>query len=268
MMLNNTPDTATIINKDIIVSLNGVYAALQGKVILEDISFATHQGSFTGIIGPNGAGKTTLLRLILGLLVPVKGEVKVFGQNPVRMNRINRDIGYVAQKPRFDHRFPVCVRDVVLMGTIRKNSFFKLPGKQDIANARQVMNRIGILELENRPIGELSGGQQQLVLLAGALVSKPKLLILDEPTTGLDLYAQHKFYRLVKELQKELDLTVIAVSHDLAAIAANSHELICINRTMHLHNYPLETLDRLYKNGFYQCDFDLLFGFNNRGNQK
>jgi len=246
-----------------IVEFDHVYAVLRGRTVLEDINFSVLPGSFIGIIGPNGAGKTTLLRLVLGLLAPAGGQVKLFGTPPKKLHRGKRRVGYLPQKPQFDRKFPVCVRDVVLMGTVRELGFFRRPRKKDQEHAEEVMSKVGILDLQNRPIGELSGGQQQLVFLAGALVSRPDLLILDEPTAGLDPYAQHNFYLLVKEMQDEMKLTVISVSHDLAAISANAHKLICINKTMHVHGTPAEVLKKLSSdNRRYQCEFGLIFDTN------
>jgi zinc transport system ATP-binding protein len=221
--------------KDIVVDFNHVYVSVRGRTVLEDISFAILQGSFTGIIGPNGAGKTTLLRLILGLLEPDRGQVRVF---------------------------PASVGDVVLMGTAGETGLFRLPGRKQRMLADEIMARVGILELKNRPIGELSGGQQQLAFLAGALASRPSLLILDEPTTGLDPGAQNNFYKLVKEAQSKTQLTVIAVSHDLAAISANAHRLICINKTMHIHGSPGEVMEKLSGDRPFRCEFDIIFGSN------
>ncbi|MBF7084479.1 ABC transporter ATP-binding protein [Desulfallas sp. Bu1-1] len=248
--------------KDIVVDFNHVYVSVRGRTVLEDISFAILQGSFTGIIGPNGAGKTTLLRLILGLLEPDRGQVRVFGENPVKLNRKKHRVGYLPQKPQFDRRFPASVGDVVLMGTAGETGLFRLPGRKQRMLADEIMARVGILELKNRPIGELSGGQQQLAFLAGALASRPSLLILDEPTTGLDPGAQNNFYKLVKEAQSKTQLTVIAVSHDLAAISANAHRLICINKTMHIHGSPGEVMEKLSGDRPFRCEFDIIFGSN------
>jgi len=249
-----------------IVEFDHVYAVLQGRAVLEDINFSVLPGSFIGIIGPNGAGKTTLLRLVLGLLPPAGGQVRLFGIPPQKLNRKKRRVGYLPQKPQFDRRFPASVRDIVLMGLVRELGFFRRPQARDKKHAEEVMSKIGILDLQNRPIGELSGGQQKLVFLAGALVSRPRLLILDEPTAGLDPFAQHNFYRLVKELQAEMKLTVLSVSHDLAAISANAHKLICINKTMHVHGSPAEVIKKLSSdNRLYKCEFGLIFDTNGWG---
>lgn len=245
-------------DKKTIVELNQIWVTLQNRVVLEDISFTIPQGSFTGIIGPNGAGKTTLLRLILGLLEPTRGQVKVFGQNPVKLNRKKYQVGYLPQRTLFSRRFPVCVEDVVLMGATGIIGFFRLPGPEHKKQALEIMDRVGILELKDRPIGELSGGQQQLTFLASALVTKPGLLILDEPTTGLDPMAQNNFYKLVRSVQQDEAITVLVVSHDLAAISANAQSLICINKTMHIHGSSSEVMHQLSGGYPYRCEFDVL----------
>lgn len=247
-------------NKDMVVDFDHVSVSIKGRTVLEDINFTIWQDSFTGIIGPNGAGKTTLLRLILGLLEPDRGRVRVFGENPVKLNRRKHRVSYLPQKQQFDRRFPASVGDVVLMGATGATGLFRLPGRKQKTLAGEIMARVGIQELKNRPIGELSGGQQQLALLAAALVSRPSLLILDEPTTGLDPGAQNNFYKLVREAQSEMPLTVIAVSHDLAAISANAHRLICINKTMHIHGSPGEVMEKLSAGRSFRCEFDVLFG--------
>lgn len=247
-------------HRETVVEFKHVYTFLQGRCVLEDITFNVTEGDFIGIIGPNGAGKTTLLRLILGLLRPTRGIIKLFGENPAALNKPNRSIGYLPQKTGFDRRFPLSVKDVVLLGFFGSTGLFKNPGQLEKNRAEEVMQKLGLAEHKDRPVGEVSGGQQQLTFLAAALVSKPKLLILDEPTNGLDPAAQNRFYNLVREMQAYLSLTVITVSHDLATISANADKIICINRTMHMHGSSAEVMKHLSGNHLYRCEFDLLSG--------
>jgi len=249
-----------VLKTDPVVEFKHVNVYLQGRCVLEDITFTVKEGDFIGVIGPNGAGKTTLLRLILGLLRPTQGQVKLFGTKPTAIKRVSRRVGYLPQKSHFDRRFPLSVKDVVLLGFFGETGLFKNPGRVEKSRAEEVMLRLGIAEHKERPIGEISGGQQQLAFLAAALVSKPKLLILDEPTNGLDPAAQHRFYSLVREMQAYLSLTVITVSHDLATISANADNILCINRTMHMHGSPADVMKHLSENHFYRCEFDLLSG--------
>ncbi|SFG68850.1 zinc transport system ATP-binding protein [Desulfotomaculum arcticum] len=248
---------------DPVVEFEHVDAFLQNRCVLEDITFTIKEGDFIGVIGPNGAGKTTLLRLILGLLQPTRGQIKLFGADPAALKRPNRKVGYLPQKSGFDRRFPLSVKDVVLLGFFGETGLFKSPGQLEKSRAEEVMQRLGIAEHKDRPVGEVSGGQQQLAFLAAALVSKPKLLILDEPTNGLDPAAQNRFYGLVREMQAYLSLTVITVSHDLATISANADNIICINRTMHMHGSSAEVMKHLSGNHLYRCEFDLLSGSSN-----
>jgi zinc transport system ATP-binding protein len=241
-----------------IVELDGVEVSLGGRLVLKDISFTVMEGQFVGIIGPNGAGKTTLLRLILGLLRPVAGRVRVFGQDPLQLKERDALIGYLPQKAGVDLGFPLSAEDVILMNSPRRGFFRVTPWERTAAN--EIMERIGIQELGKRPIGQLSGGQQQLVFLARALWRRPQLLLLDEPTNGLDILAQDRFFRLVKELQAEMKLTVLMVSHDLAAITAHADELLCVNQGIHVHARPADmAVTELISSGC-RCEYEALFG--------
>lgn len=245
-------------NNQPVVELTGIWVSLHGRVILEGIDFVAHEGKFIGLIGPNGAGKTTLLRVILGLIKPDRGEVRVFGLNPSEMGKQAHIIGYVPQRSRFDPLFPISVYDVVLMGRFCCIGLFRFPKKNDKELVAQSLKRVGLKGYENRPIGELSGGEQQRAFLARALCSQTKLLILDEPTSALDLPTRGEFYRLLNELQEDMGLTVIMVCHDLRALASCSNELFCINRTMHIHGDPKKVLNSHNLREVYRCEFDFL----------
>ncbi|MBI1986878.1 MAG: metal ABC transporter ATP-binding protein [Nitrospinae bacterium] len=225
---------------------------------MEGISFSVGEGKFVGVIGPNGAGKTSLLKAVLGLIKPDRGEVFVFGTPPSGLGKKAHHIGYVPQKSRFDPRFPISVYDVVMMGRVCCIGLFRFPGKRDRELVAESLKRVGLEGYEHRPIGELSGGEQQRAFLARALCSQTRLLILDEPTTALDMPARQEFYRLLKELKDEMGLTVIMVCHDLQSLAVHSDELICINRTMHLHGRPQEVLKSTHLLEAYHCEFDFL----------
>jgi zinc transport system ATP-binding protein len=213
-----------------VIALHNIQLELQGKVILEEVNLTVAKGEFAALIGPNGAGKTTILKIILGLLPPTGGQVLLFG-NPLPLPRKMRHLlGYLPQKPVFDRRVPLAVRDVVLMGRTAKAGLGRLFGGKDHQAVENTLERVGIGHLADRPIGQLSGGQQQLVFLARAIVGEPEILLLDEPTTGLDITAQARFYQLVKQTQKELGLTVLGVSHDLVGIAQETDRLIAVNK--------------------------------------
>lgn len=228
------------------------------QVVLQDVSFSIQPGSFIGVVGPNGAGKTTLLRLILGLIKSYSGEILVFGAPPDRLGSKRHMIGYVPQRPSFDRRFPISVLDVVMMGRVSCRGLGRRLNHEDRKAALESLERVGAYEFRHRPIGELSGGQQQRVFLARALCSHTKLLLLDEPNTGLDLPAQTQFFDLLETLNKDEGLTVLVVSHDLGMISRYANRLLCINRTMHVHGSPAEVLESPELGEAYACEVDRL----------
>ncbi len=247
-----TPDVAPI------VEVRNLAVDIDGHPVLWDIDFSIAPGAFLGIIGPNGAGKTTLLRVLLGLVPPTRGTVQVLGRLPSQLGRGAHQIGYVPQRPDFDPRFPVSVQDVVMMGRACCLGLFRFPRRDDWRKVQESIRQVGLAGLEVRRIGELSGGEQQRAFLARALCSETRLLLLDEATTGLDLPAQHELYALLQRLRRDLNLTVIAVSHDLLELGAHADELICINGTTHIHGQPQTVLHSHQLREAYRCEFDFL----------
>lgn len=203
-------------------------------IILEDISFSVKDGDLLGIIGPNGAGKTTLFNCMLGLIERYRGNIQIFGEDIRRNRRVLKQIGYVPQKKSVEEGFPATVQEIVALGATRK------PSREKITSA---LETVGMLEYSKRRIGELSGGQQQRVFIAKSLVNDPRLLILDEPATAIDVEAQNKFYALVKKLNKENHITIIWSSHDLEAINSLANKVACINRSMFFHGKSNEFFD-------------------------
>ncbi len=241
-----------------LIEVRDLEVSIDGHRVLWDISFALSAGSFLGVIGPNGAGKTTLLRVLLGLITPTRGMVKVFGRAPAQLGRGAHQIGYVPQRPDFDPRFPVSVQDVVMMGRACCLGLFRFPRRADWEMVKASIRQVGLGGQEARRIGELSGGEQQRAFLARALCSQTRVLLLDEATTGLDLPAQHELYALLQRLRRELGLTVIAVSHDLLELGAHADELMCINGTTHIHGNPQTVLYSHQLREAYRCEFDFL----------
>jgi len=205
-----------------------------GEEIIHHFTFDVHAGDYVGVIGPNGGGKTTLIRLLLGLLRPTQGSIEVLGGSPTE-RRIRKQIGYVAQRGgHIDAQFPATVNEVVRSGrTSQLGLFGRLSAKDEkaIQNAISVM---GIRAYLNRPIGKLSGGERQKVLLARALVSEPKILILDEPVDGLDPTSRDEFYTLLRKLNKD-GLTIISVSHDVHTVAHEARSAICLKHQLVCH---------------------------------
>ncbi|WP_276916041.1 metal ABC transporter ATP-binding protein [Aneurinibacillus aneurinilyticus] len=220
---------------DIILDVQHVSYRYGNKHVLEDVSLQLHQGEMLGLVGPNGSGKSTLLKIILGALPMQKGNVFWFGKPLNKFGDWPR-IGYVSQKANsFNTGFPATVFEVVMMGLTSKIGLFRRPGKREKERVREAIAIVGMGEFENRNIGRLSGGQQQRVFIARALVSDPDVLILDEPTVGVDAQSEAQFYELLKQLNEERRISIVLVSHDLGAVSTKMHSIACLNRKLHFH---------------------------------
>ena len=193
---------------------------------IDDVSFTVNQGDFLGIIGPNGAGKSTLFASMLSLNTKYKGTIKFFGTDIRKSKNYLKEIGYVPQKPIFEKNFPATVNDVVKMGLQKESDENKID---------EILQQLWIHELSKKRIGELSGGQQQRVFIAKALVNNPKVLILDEPVTGIDQQSIDLFYSILKELNSKQNITIIWSSHDLDAVNKLANHVACLNRTLFFH---------------------------------
>lgn len=212
-----------------IIALDGVDFSYNSDPVLQDVSLTIDQGQFVSVIGPNGGGKTSLLLLILGVVRPERGTVRVFGAAP---ERARSRMGYVPQFTNFDPLFPVTVYDVVQMG--RLGRFFTGPYRQeDREAALAALEQAGLPELRKRPFAEISGGQRQRVLIARALAAEPEVLLLDEPTANVDRLATDKLYELLAELNRTL--TIILVSHDLGIVSRLVSSVVCVNKTVLTH---------------------------------
>ena len=248
-----------------LIELESAWVSLAGSTVLEDISFSLQEKMFLGVVGPNGAGKTTLLRVVLGLVRPERGTVRVMGMTPGELKHELHHIGYMPQQVVFDPVFPVSVFDVVMMGRTCCIGTFRFPTRTDREAVREGIMMVGLEGLERRPIGELSGGEQKRAFLARALCRETHILLLDEPTAGLDLPAQQQFMELLVRLKEQLGLSVIFVSHDVNVLARFADEMVCINRTMHLHGKPQEVLGSEKLKEAYRCEFDFLVGVGGQG---
>ncbi len=228
-----------------VVSIEDLWVYYDGTPALEGINLIVERGDFLGIIGPNGGGKTTLLKVILGLVNPSRGKVFVMGQAPGK-NRY--DVGYVPQYNPFDRDFPINVQDIVLMGRNSPSRLAKRYTQEDKELMQKALKTVGMLHYKNHQIGKLSGGEQQRIFIARALVRQPKILLLDEPTSNIDSYMQTEFYELLAKLKDEI--TIIMISHDVSAISIYVEKIACLNRQLFYHGsgeIEPEVLEDTYK---------------------
>lgn len=234
-----------------VIRIEHLWAAYAHESVLEDITLSVRQTDFIGLIGPNGGGKTTLIKVLLGLLTPMRGEVRVMGK-PVVEGR--RYIGYVPQQVEYDHDFPISVWDVAQMGRLGQRRLFQRYTQEDSDVVAEALRRVGMLEQRRRPIGELSGGQRQRVYIARALATQPKILLLDEPTASVDPNASSSIYELLRELNAHV--AIILISHDISVISAYVKTIGCLNRRLIYHGEKEITSDMLQ--AAYPCPIDLL----------
>jgi zinc transport system ATP-binding protein len=201
-----------------------------GVTALEGITLEVFEKDLIGLIGPNGSGKSTLLKVILGLIKPNVGTVKLFGE-PISEKNLKK-VGFVPQRTQVeDANFPSTVYETVLLGRIPKVGLFRRYGRKDYEKVEELLNLIGIHDLRDRKIGQLSGGQSQRVFLAKALVGEPKLLILDEPTSGVDVDSKREFYNIIGKLDREQGTTIILASHEIGIVTKLATRIVCINKS-------------------------------------
>jgi zinc transport system ATP-binding protein len=203
--------------------------------VLVDIQLEIQAGDFLAVIGPNGSGKTSLIKIMLGLLEPVRGAVSLFG-TPIRDFREWERIGYVPQKAiHFDPYFPASVKEVVAMGLVAVAHQRRVRSGERESRVLGALEAVRMEDKKDRPIGELSGGQQQRVFIARALVSSPEILILDEPTAGVDAESQNRFYGMLDRLNRERGLTVVFSTHNVGVINRHVNKVACINQRLFFH---------------------------------
>jgi zinc transport system ATP-binding protein len=227
-----------------VIDIRKLCFRFNGVPVLHDVDLAVHEGDFLAVIGPNGGGKTTLLKLMLGLLTPASGSIRVFDRPP---RAVSHRVGYVPQDVHVNARFPVSVLDVVLMGRLRPGCGLLRHTAADRERAVEMLARVEMDGLRGRRIGELSGGQKQRVMVARALAGDPDLLFLDEPTASIDTRGQDELYHLLKELNRTL--TVVVVSHDLMVVSGFANSVACVNQGLHYHGkaeVTAEMIDMMY----------------------
>jgi len=233
------------------IEVRGVGFAYDDEPILRSVSFDVHEREFVSVLGPNGSGKSTLLKLILGLLKPGKGEIRIYGQRPDKARRM---VGYMPQHAHLDPHFPATVTDVVLMGRIDSSKFLGFYSRADKAAAIEALEKVDLAGCRNRPFSDLSGGQRQRALIARALAGDPRILIMDEPTAGLDSNAEAHLYELLRELNKEK--TIMLVSHDVGVVSKLVDSVVCVQCDAGIHPTSELTGDML--NAMYGGDVKMV----------
>ncbi len=236
---------------DAVIAIDHLWAGYEQDTVLEDITLRVYEHDFLGLIGPNGGGKTTLIKVLLGLISPTKGNVRVMGEPP---RRGRRHLGYVPQVVDFDRDFPVRVWDVVQMGRLGKRRLLRPYNEEDNAVVTEALSQVEMLTFKDRPIGALSGGQRQRVYIARALAAQPEILLLDEPTASVDPQVTTSIYELLKSINAHM--TIVMVSHDVGAISSYVKTVGCLNR--HLFYHEDDHLSPEMLELAYQCPIDLI----------
>jgi zinc transport system ATP-binding protein len=231
------------------VEINHVYLKFNEQLILQDINFSIEENDFIAIIGPNGGGKTTLLKVILGILTPDKGHVKVFGRKP---NKAKDLMGYLPQRLDFDRDFPINVFETVLMG--RYHGLLKKYSTKDHDAVIEALKNVEMDKFKDRQISKLSGGQLQRVFIARAIVRDPKLLIMDEPMASIDPEMQRSFYELMSKLKDKM--AIVLVSHDVGAVSSHVDKIACLNQKLYFHGPVEDSANGLEQ--VYHCPIELI----------
>jgi len=234
-----------------IIKIENLSAGYENKTVLHDINLEVAEKDFLGIIGPNGGGKTTLMKVILGLLEPTEGKITYY-DNGTPTERL--EIGYLPQYNSIDKKFPISVYEVILSGLNRQKNLFRRFTKEHHERVKETISMMGLEGMENKPIGQLSGGQMQRALLGRAIVSDPKAIILDEPNTYIDKRFEARLYSLLEEINKER--TIILVSHDIGSVLQNVKSIACVNGTLDYH--PQSEVSAEWIEEKLQCPIELL----------
>lgn len=239
-----------------IIELDNIAFRYERGNVIENITLHVPKGAFLGLVGPNGSGKSTLLKCLLGILTPKEGNIRLFGKDIATFHEWYK-IGYVSQKANsFNSGFPATVFEVVAMGLTTKLGLFRFLKKKDKEKVMEVIEAVGMTEFAHQNIGELSGGQQQRAFIARALVSEPELLILDEPTVGVDASNSENFYEMLENLNKIYGITLVLVTHDIGTVSDKVTHVACLNRCLHFHG------DRDTFNQLSEQEFSAIYGYN------
>jgi len=225
------------------VELKNVSVRYQQRLVLDDIHFTVHPKEIVTIVGPNGSGKTTMLKAILGLVKSFQGNIRVLGRPP-GARELSGEIGYLPQENHPDIHFPASAYDIVAMSMYANKSPMTRLSKNDRKIIEGSLERVEMDAFSGHHFGSMSGGQKQRVLIARALALNPKLLLLDEPATGLDAVAQDQFYHLLQDLRDREGLAILMVSHDIGAVSEIVDQIACLNRRIHFHGSPRDCIPR------------------------
>jgi len=234
-----------------LITIRHLWAGYDHEPVLEDVNLSVKELDFVGLIGPNGGGKTTLLKVLLGLLPPMRGEVRVMG---LSVEKGRRYVGYVPQSVEFDRDFPIRVWDVARMGRLGKRRLLQRYTRRDGEIVAQALTDVGMLDLRDRPIGALSGGQRQRVYIARALAAQPRILLLDEPMASVDAQVSTTLYELLGRLNERV--TILMISHDMGAVSSYVKTVGCLSRRLFYHGDKQLTSDMVA--AAYGCPIDLI----------
>jgi zinc transport system ATP-binding protein len=239
-----------------VATVRGVSFAYGAEPILDDVSFELAPGEFVALVGPNGSGKSTLLRVLLGLLQPAAGEVRLFGEEPSRL-RDRWRVGYVPQRPSLAADLPATVDEVVAVGRLPRTGWWRWPTRGDREATTHALESVGLADRRRRRLGELSGGQQQRAFIARAFASEPRLLVLDEPVAGVDAESQRLFRDSLTHLIAEHRSAVLLVSHELGAVAQDLDRVLVLKRSILFDGPPAELASRGVSLGIHREDLPL-----------
>jgi zinc transport system ATP-binding protein len=226
---------SSVSREEPLVTVEGVSFNFRTNWVLVEVSLSIMRGDFLAIIGPNGSGKTTLIKIILGLLSPLRGEVRLLGQRTGNFTLWEK-VGYVPQKAtQVDPFFPASAREVVATGLLAGKGFPRFTSRRDEHLIDRALDQVDMLVLKHRRIGELSGGQQQRVFIARAIVDNPEILFLDEPTTGVDAETQERFYDMLDSLNRKNGITIALITHDVGVVTKHVNKVACLNQRLVFH---------------------------------
>lgn len=232
------------------IEVREVSMSFNGTTVLENITFSVEEGEYLGIIGPNGGGKTTLFKIILGLLRPTGGEVRIY-EEPVQRFTNRHLIGYVPQRAISEIYFPATVEEIVRSGRTARLGLLKWLSREDRKAVEKAMEITDVTAFRGKLIGHLSGGERQRVFIARALASEPRILILDEPDVGVDVTSQEKFYSFIEDLNAKFGITVLLISHDIDVVAHQVKSVLCLNKRLVCHGSPKKFISEEYMQELY-----------------